>query len=177
MRKRTNLPEQKQEAAGSDDENELMEATKLDMPLPEGVLKVNLGIPIVVVCQKVDLLQHGEKAKFLDSNFDFIQKHIREYALQYGASVIFTSSIAERNLDVFYSYLTHRLYDMQFEHKPQTVDKDSLFIPSGFDSLNMINQLAIEIVQKGPDGEQLGYEDVIKPPQTASAGPGLRYGR
>lgn len=33
---------------GSDDEN--MEEARLDMPLPEGVLKVNLGIPIVIVC-------------------------------------------------------------------------------------------------------------------------------
>jgi len=33
-----------------------LEEARLDMPLPEGVLKVNLGIPIIVVCQKVDLL-------------------------------------------------------------------------------------------------------------------------
>jgi hypothetical protein len=32
------------------------------MALPEGVLKVNLGIPIIVVIQKVDLLLRGEKA-------------------------------------------------------------------------------------------------------------------
>ena len=35
---------------------------KRQMPLPEGVLKVNLGIPIIVVCNKVDLLLHGDKA-------------------------------------------------------------------------------------------------------------------
>jgi GTPase SAR1 family protein len=32
------------------------------MPLAEGVLKVNLGIPIIVVCNKVDLILRGEKA-------------------------------------------------------------------------------------------------------------------
>jgi hypothetical protein len=32
------------------------------MPLQEGVLKVNLGIPIIVACTKVDMLIRGEKA-------------------------------------------------------------------------------------------------------------------
>lgn len=47
------------------------------MDLPEGCLKVNLGIPIIVVVNKVDLLLHGDKKAFLEENFDFIQKHIR----------------------------------------------------------------------------------------------------
>lgn len=35
---------------------------KAKLPLPEGVLKVNLGIPIIVVCNKIDLLLRGDKA-------------------------------------------------------------------------------------------------------------------
>lgn len=42
------------------------------MPLPEGVLKLNLGIPIVVVCHKVDLISRGDKAQLLEQNIDFI---------------------------------------------------------------------------------------------------------
>lgn len=45
---------------------------KLEMPLPDGCLKVNLGIPIIVVVNKGDLLLHGDKKSFLDENFDFI---------------------------------------------------------------------------------------------------------
>jgi len=45
---------------------------------------------------------HGDKKAFLEDNFDFIQKHIREYSLQYGASVIFTSATANRNTNVLY---------------------------------------------------------------------------
>lgn len=46
---------------------------RFDMPLGEGVLKVNLGIPIVVLCNKVDIIyQSGEKAKLLQENLDFI---------------------------------------------------------------------------------------------------------
>lgn len=31
------------------------------MPLPEGVLKTNIGIPIMVVCTKSDLAENYEK--------------------------------------------------------------------------------------------------------------------
>lgn len=41
------------------------------MQLEEGVLKVNLGIPIVVVCSKVDLLLK-EEASQLEKNLDFL---------------------------------------------------------------------------------------------------------
>ena len=63
---------------------------------------MNFGIPIIVVVNKVDLMLHGDKKAFLEDNFDFIQKHVREYSLQYGASVIFTSSTANRNTNVLY---------------------------------------------------------------------------
>ena len=42
------------------------------MPLPEGVLKVNLGIPIIVLCNKIDLMMRGEKSQFLEQNLEFI---------------------------------------------------------------------------------------------------------
>jgi dynein light intermediate chain 1, cytosolic len=61
--------------------------------LAEGVLKVNLGIPIIVVCSKVDLLLRGEKATYLEANLEFIQKHIRNYCLQYAAAVVFTETL------------------------------------------------------------------------------------
>lgn len=57
------------EGEGSDEEDE---DVRVQMPLGEGVLKVNLGIPITVVVTKADLLQHGEKAKFLEENLEFI---------------------------------------------------------------------------------------------------------
>ena len=87
----------------SEEEEKYSEADlKMEIPLPEGCLKVNLGIPILVIVNKVDLLLHGDKKSYLEENFDFIQKHIREYSLQYGASVVFTSANANRNLNVTY---------------------------------------------------------------------------
>jgi GTPase SAR1 family protein len=87
----------------SEEEEKYLESDlKMEIPLPEGCLKVNLGIPILVIVNKVDLLLHGDKKSYLEENFDFIQKHIREYSLQYGASVVFTSANADRNLNVTY---------------------------------------------------------------------------
>ena len=117
---------------------------RLDMPLGEGILKVNLGIPIIVLCNKIDIIhQSGEKAKLLQENLDFIQMHLREYALLYGATVMFTSAKSKesKNLDTLYQYVNSRLYNYSFASKPQIVEKDELFIPSGFDSLNLIREL------------------------------------
>ena len=69
--------------------------------------------------------------------------HLREYSLLYGATVLFTSSKPResKNLDTLYQYINHRLYNYKFANKPQIVEKDSLFIPAGFDSLNLIKEL------------------------------------
>ena len=146
------------------------------MPLSQGVLKVNLGIPIVVLCNKIDIIhQTGEKAKILQENLDFIQMHLREYSLLYGASVMFTSAKAResKNLDTLYQYINHRLYDkIKFAKKAQIVEKDELFIPTGFDSLNLIKQLhSGSTLMTSPDGQPLTYEDVLRPQFTAMNNP------
>lgn len=40
----------------NDLDSDMSEDVRLEMPLGDGVLKVNLGIPLVVVVNKVDLL-------------------------------------------------------------------------------------------------------------------------
>jgi hypothetical protein len=142
---------------------------RLDMPLGEGQLKVNLGIPIMVVCNKIDVIQaNGEKAKLLQENLDFIQMHLREYSLLYGASVVFTASKPKesKNLDTVYQYLCHRLYNYSFSKQAQVVEKDELFIPAGFDSLNLIKELCKGQLT-GADGQPLSFEDVLRPQFTA----------
>lgn len=146
---------------------------RLDMPLGDGVLKVNLGIPIIVICNKIDIIhQTGEKSKLLQENLDFIQMHLREYCLLYGATVMFTSSKQKesRNLDTLYQYLGHRLYNFNFTQKTQIIEKDELFIPSGFDSLNLIRSLEKgNMLTQGSDGKPLSYEDVLRPQFMAMA--------
>ncbi len=47
--------------AEDEDANDLADL-KAQMPLGQGVLQVNLGIPIIVVCSKIDLMARGDKA-------------------------------------------------------------------------------------------------------------------
>ena len=59
-------------------------------------------------------------------------------------------------MDVLYKYILHRIYGFEFAHKPEQLEKHSLFIPTGFDSLNLINE-----VFKEEDGQEKIYESVI----------------
>jgi hypothetical protein len=49
-----------------DDDLDDFSDLKSKLPLPEGVLQVNLGIPIIVVGHKIDLLLRGDKAALLE---------------------------------------------------------------------------------------------------------------
>ena len=62
------LPVEKENDESEDSEEDV----RLEIPLPEGVLKVNLGIPIIVVCNKSDLMMMGPRSKLLMENIDFI---------------------------------------------------------------------------------------------------------
>ena len=104
------------EAEGSEEEDEI--DLKKDMPLPEGVLKVNFGIPMIVLLNKVDLLHHGDTAIMLKKNLDFITKHLRANCLSYAASLIYVSCSSGTNIDLFYKYLMHRIYGFDFPYKP-----------------------------------------------------------
>ena len=93
--------------------------------------------------------------------------HLREHSLLYGATVMFTSAKTKesRNLDTLYQYINHRLYSFSFATKAQVVEKEELFIPSGFDSLNLIRELCkgSGMLTIGSDGQPLSYEDVLRP--------------
>jgi dynein light intermediate chain 1 len=111
---------------------------KLQLPLKEGVLKTNFGIPLVFLVNKSDIVsQTGERKRF-DEDSDFILKHIRSLALSYGATIIYVSTKQNINLNVLYEYILHRIYKFEFRHKPNTNDKDSYFIPAGYDSLTIL---------------------------------------
>ena len=61
--------------------------------------------------------------------------------------------------------MLHRLYEgFDFAVKPQIIEKDSLFIPSGFDTKNLIDELCRgNLMIQRPDGTLQSYEDVLRP--------------
>ncbi|XP_020330616.1 cytoplasmic dynein 1 light intermediate chain 1 [Oncorhynchus kisutch] len=112
------------------------------LPLGENTLTHNLGLPMVVVCTKCDAISTLEKEyDYKDEHLDFIQSYIRRFCLQYGASLLYTSVKEMKNVDVLYKYLVHRLYGFPFHYPAQLVEKDTVFIPSGWDNENKISIL------------------------------------
>uniref|UniRef100_A0AAX7T954 Dynein light intermediate chain n=1 Tax=Astatotilapia calliptera TaxID=8154 RepID=A0AAX7T954_ASTCA len=133
------------------------------LPLGDNTLTHNLGIPVVVVCTKCDAISTLEKEHdYRDEHLDFIQFHIRRFCLQYGASLLYTSVKEMKNLDILYKYLVHRLYGFPFHCPAQVVERDAVFIPSGWD-----NEKKIAILHENFQTIKAedSFEDVIvKPP-------------
>ena len=55
-----------------------------------------------------------------------------------GAALIYTSVKKDRNCDLVLDYLQHVLYDIEFLVKAQVIEKDSIFVPIGWDSMAKI---------------------------------------
>ncbi|XP_039280055.1 cytoplasmic dynein 1 light intermediate chain 2 isoform X2 [Nilaparvata lugens] len=133
-------------------------------PLGEGVLTRNLGLDIVVVVTKTDYMSTLEKeSDYRDEYFDFIQQWIRRFCLQYGAGLFYTSAKEDKNCDLLYKYLTHRIYSFPFRTPALVVEKDAVLIPSGWDSMKKISILFENMQSMKPDDY---YRDVIAPPVT-----------
>jgi len=131
------------------------------LPLGQGMLTKNLGIPIVFVCNKADAINKFEsECEYQDSDFDFIQQHLRQLALTYGATLIYTAprgSEEHSGVEILRDYISYRMFGSPFSVKAEVLEKDAVFVPSGYDSREKISVLE--------DPSKVGaYEDVICPP-------------
>jgi dynein light intermediate chain 1 len=112
---------------------------KLDMPIPDGVLTNNLGVPIVVVACKADQLETMEKEQRLRAEqIDYMQAHMRQFCLKYGAALVYTSTHNPDNFGVLKEYMTHVSYGTPFSHRAQVADRSTVFVPWGWDSESVI---------------------------------------
>ncbi|XP_018421958.1 PREDICTED: cytoplasmic dynein 1 light intermediate chain 2 [Nanorana parkeri] len=142
--------------SGLEDENFIL-------PLGDNVLTHNLGIPVLVVCTKCDAVSVLEKEHdYRDEHFDFIQSYIRRFCLQYGSALIYTSVKEEKNLDLLYKYIVHKLYGFHFNNPALVVEKDAVFIPAGWDNEKKIGILHENFASIKPED---AFEDfIVKPP-------------
>ena len=104
--------------------------------LEAGVLKENCGAPIVVVLTKCDL--------YTDLNEDQLNKiqyHLRTFCQARGAALVYTSAKEDKNTQLLYKYLVHRVYGLPFTSSAYIVEKDSIFIPTGWESRQKIDIL------------------------------------
>ena len=65
---------------------------------------------------------------YMEEHFDFIQQSIRRLCLQYGAALFYTSAKEDKNCDLLYKYLVHRIYGFPFEAPTLIIEKDAVFV-------------------------------------------------
>uniref|UniRef100_A0A671MKF4 Dynein light intermediate chain n=1 Tax=Sinocyclocheilus anshuiensis TaxID=1608454 RepID=A0A671MKF4_9TELE len=117
-------------------------------------------IQVCLWCDAVSVLEKGHDYK--EEHFDFIQSHIRRFCLQYGAGLIYSSVKEEKNMGLLYKYMVHKIYDFQFTTPALVVEKDAVFIPSGWDNDKKIAILHENFTTVRPEDP---FEDFItKPP-------------
>lgn len=137
------------------------------LPLGDTTLTHNLGLPVVVVCCKSDRIAELEKIhSYRDEHWDYIQQAVRKFCLNYGAALFYASTKDDKNVSLLHKYLVHRAYGLPFKEAACVVDKDSIFIPSGWDTEKKISILYDHMKDIKPNAP---YQSVIMPPKTTSA--------
>ncbi|XP_050520838.1 cytoplasmic dynein 1 light intermediate chain 2-like [Daktulosphaira vitifoliae] len=129
--------------------------------LNEGVLTRNLGLDVVVVITMTDCIKNLEIDNYSDEHFDYIQCALRKFSLQFGASLFYVSAMEDKNCDLLYKYLMHRIYRFPFKTPALIVEKDSVFVPSGWDSLKKISVVYENMHKINPESH---YSDAIPHP-------------
>ncbi|CAH8676597.1 unnamed protein product [Schistosoma haematobium] len=108
----------------------------------DNVLNNNLGVPLIVVVTKTDLMKIMIKEnQYSEEHFDFIQMHIRRFCLSYGAALFYVSVKEDKNCDLLNRYIRHRIYGFPFSQSAYIVEGDCIFIPAGWDNHKKINIL------------------------------------
>ncbi|KAK9354906.1 dynein light intermediate chain-domain-containing protein [Lipomyces doorenjongii] len=123
-------------------------SAEMDIPLGKGEYDAPLGVELLVAVmnsERVDVLerQFGRK----DDEFDFIQQFLRTVLLKHGAALVYLSSESKSLFPLLYYLLSPSLLSEHSRNilieaskniQPNVVDRDSLLIPSGWDSWSKI---------------------------------------
>nr|CAH8873784.1 unnamed protein product [Trichobilharzia regenti] len=126
------------------------------------VMNNNLGVPLIVVVTKTDLMKTMVNEKeYTEEHFDFIQMHVRRFCLTYGAALFYVSVKEDLNCDLLKSYIQHRLYGLPFNHSPYVVEGNCIFVPAGWDNHKKINILGENLTTINPESP---YSAVIPRP-------------
>lgn len=83
---------------------------------------------VFILCQTDYMTTLEKEYDYKDEHFDFMQQWIRRFCLQHGASLFYTSVKEDKNCDLLYKYLTHRIYDLPFRTPALVVEKDAVLM-------------------------------------------------
>nr|CCA14016.1 dynein 1 light intermediate chain putative [Albugo laibachii Nc14] len=141
-----------------------MDSSSRNEFLEEGILDKNLGIPFVIIVTKSDLRPESSL------QVDYLEYSIRMFAIRYGAAVFYTSAKTESNIALLQKYILHRACPAQFSYNeaPQLIERGAIFLPSGYDSVSLINQ---SLVGSQPRWQpDTPFEKIIPDPSSSTFG-------
>ncbi|KAF8778616.1 Cytoplasmic dynein 1 light intermediate chain 1 like protein [Argiope bruennichi] len=122
----------------------------------------NLGLEIIVVITQTEYMSVLQSEfGYIDEHFDFIQFSLRKFCLTYGAALLYLSVKEDRNCDILLKYILHKIYAFPFRIPAMFLEKDSIFVPAGWDSENKIQALAESLATIAFSSP---FEDVIVKP-------------
>ncbi|CAO3703176.1 unnamed protein product [Rhizopus stolonifer] len=146
--------------------NATSHADQVILPLTTGCLTTNIGLPVIIVCSKSDAMNTLEQTHdYKEDQFDYIQQTLRSICMKYGAALFYTSSYQPYTYHHLREYILHRLLSNQngktypFRAKAQVVERDTVFVPSGWDSWGKI-----KVLREGFDCESIseGWDENIE---------------
>lgn len=105
------------------------QSSPLLLPPEKGILDENCGAMLFVVVTKSDLY-----TELNAEQQDKVQYHVRQFCLRHGAALIYTSAKEELNIQMLHKYIAHRIYALPFTMPAYIVEKDRIFVPTGWDS-------------------------------------------
>jgi dynein cytoplasmic 1 light intermediate chain len=159
--------------------------------LGDGVLDRNLGVPIVVVACKVDMIDVlRQDYGFKGDMFDYINQYLRRTCLEFGASLVYASARDSASCSELWQYLQCALHRRPFAllppKEPQVQEKESgdsgkasssndadddrfgetikehVFLPAGRDSAERIQQVFVQQTLSADPSEP--FNDVVSRP-------------
>lgn len=124
-----------------------MENAEVDQTLPA----TNLGVPIIVVGCKADLLSQSlAKLSRADDRFNILLRKLRLICFEYGAALFVTSAKGAKgvNIDLLQDYIFHRTIDdfeLKVTAKPElkSFEEVDVRIPTGYDKKSLIEESSL----------------------------------
>jgi len=105
-------------------------------------LSKNIGLPLLVVGTKSDSFDELERSEnFTDEHFNYIQYHLRKECLALGAGLCYTSAKNGQNANVLYHEMLYHIGFSTQKSQPSVIERSSINIPIGWDSLKKIELL------------------------------------
>ncbi|KAI1806880.1 dynein light intermediate chain-domain-containing protein [Daldinia bambusicola] len=125
------------------------------LPLGPGEWEDGLGLPLCVVCQNAERIDHLEKTQaWKEEKFDLVLQYLRTVLLRHGASLIYTMpSMTPTLQSLIHASLGIRSLLKRDSLKANVIDRDKIVVPPNWDSWGKIRVLRdgfdVETVSEG----------------------------